>query len=129
MLNLVNEEPLSLNWSAAAPLYREKYAQWAKNNGFSAERRPPFPAVPESFRIRRWKNQLRFLRDEIKTKILLTSLNNGAEQADLVRLRHQFDVVDSHGYHDHPTFPEAGVAAAECLSADFRHRQKSAGAA
>lgn len=108
MLNLVNEEPLSLNWSAAAPLYREKYAQWAKNNGF--------PARKDDRRFRQFLNelqnkaleeQLRFLRDEIKTKILLTSLNNGAEQADLVRLRHQFDVVDSHGYHDHPTFPEA----------------------
>lgn len=47
------------------------------------------------------REQLRFLREDLKVKCLLTSLNHRSEP-DLVVRRSLFDVVDLHMYFSHP---------------------------
>ena len=51
------------------------------------------------------KEEIRFVREELKVKIPLTGSNFG-NTFDLIPNRCRFDIVDNHYYYDHPTFPE-----------------------
>ncbi|MPM57597.1 S-adenosylmethionine:tRNA ribosyltransferase-isomerase [bioreactor metagenome] len=48
--------------------------------------------------------QMRFLRDEIKLKALITDFNH-LTQYTLAGIRSKLDFVDNHQYWDHPSFP------------------------
>jgi hypothetical protein len=49
------------------------------------------------------KEQMRFLRDEIKLSALITNLNHMSKYS-MAGLRSQLDFVDNHKYWDHPRF-------------------------
>ncbi len=105
--NLINEETLSSNWRSVqmSGVYQEKYDRWAKEKGYEKNDRR-FRQFLNELQDKVLEEQLRYLRDDIKVKPLLTSLNY-QHQTNLVQLRHRFDLVDNHNYHDHPSFPQA----------------------
>ena len=104
--NLVNEETLSSNWRSVqmSDVYLERYDKWVKQRGYEKSDRR-FRQFLNELQDKVLAEQLRYLRDELQVKPLLTSLNY-QHQTNLVQLRHRFDLVDNHNYHDHPTFPQ-----------------------
>ncbi len=111
-INLVNEEPLTLYWNrskAAAALYRKKFQEYcAKHNlppSKAAHNNPVFRLFLHELQEAALVEQIRFVKEELGVKALVTSLNCGRE-IPLALLRDHFDVVDNHAYFDHPGFPK-----------------------
>lgn len=111
-INLVNEEPLTLYWNrskAAAALYRKKFQEYcAKRNlppSKAAHNNPVFRLFLHELQEAALVEQIRFVKEELGVKALVTSLNCGRE-IPLALLRDHFDVVDNHAYFDHPGFPK-----------------------
>lgn len=104
LYNLVNEECLEFCYTHAdmKPVYDEKYQRWLKNKGFTASNHRQSQFFNE-LQSRVLDEQLAYLRDELRVNAMLTSLNH-AEFVRLTELRHKFDLVDNHSYHDHPFF-------------------------
>ena len=104
-LNLTNEENLNSTWNAtpeSAEIYRKKFQEWKKaNNAADSE----FPRFLQETQDRVLEEQIDFVKNELKLKTMVTSLNMAAFMP-LTLLRDKFDLVDNHQYFSHPTFPE-----------------------
>lgn len=108
-VNLINEDTLSFQWNTspgAAKLYMARFAEWAKVNGCAdaqaTEGSRMFRKFLHELQRESFREQMRFLRQELRMKALLTSLNYINERP-LTLLRSEFDLVDNHLYFDHPT--------------------------
>ena len=110
-VNLVNEETLISNWTSypqSTNLYKEKFRQYLELHGLDPAT-PAHNSNPVFFRFlnelqqKVLEEQIHFVKNELKLKILVTSLNY-VNHLSLALLRQQFDVVDLHSYFDHPRF-------------------------
>lgn len=108
-VNLINEDTLSFQWNTspgAAQLYMTRFAEWAKAGGCAGAQATEGSRMFRKFlhELQRagYREQIRFLREELRMKTLLTSLNY-INEAPLTLLRSEFDLVDNHLYFDHPT--------------------------
>lgn len=111
--NLVNEDTATYSLFSnpdAVRCYTELFAAYCDEKKI-ADRSISFanPAFSR-FVIERQQQatgeMMRFLRQELGVKFLLTSANyNGNALTTL--LRDTYDAVDDHGYHNHPSFPES----------------------
>lgn len=125
-INLVNEETLSNNWATApegVELYRKRFDIWRKERGITDGRVDSSDRVFASFlhelQSKCLDEQMRFVKEELKLKTLVTSLNY-INAVPLALQRDKFDLVDNHAYFDHPSFPE------KKWQAPFGYRQESA---
>ncbi|MDR0932001.1 MAG: hypothetical protein LBM70_03155 [Victivallales bacterium] len=109
-VNLINEDSITDQWSkpGAKELFLAKFEEWKQKHNF-----PKAAALNSDRQFRRFLQELQdvaygkmrtFLKEELKIRTMITSLNHSADipQA-LIRSRH-FDLVDQHGYWDHPTW-------------------------
>ncbi len=114
-LNLVNENPLIQSWNAirsgrkAAEIIRTQFEEHLKNNKFdgdefAAKRNGLFIEFLNGLQAKCMDEQMRFLRDDIKLKAMITDFNH-LNQYTLAGLRSKLDFVDNHQYWDHPSFP------------------------
>ncbi len=104
-LNLVNEEVLADVWNRtpeSAALYRAKFAEWRQANGAPES---DFPRFLQELQEKVLDEQMAFVKNELKLKTMITSLNYGYH-ASLTPLRDKFDLVDNHQYFSHPFFPQ-----------------------
>ncbi len=110
-VNLVNEENLTVMWNKhpdSAKLYTAKFAEWCQANGKQGKPNktdPAFRAFLDDVQGKCLAEQMRFVKEDLKLKTLVTSLNF-VNDVPLALLRNEFDVVDNHSYFDHPGFPE-----------------------
>lgn len=106
-INLVNEEALKYRWSAtpySRDLYRTAFEKWKMENGVAKGEVSDFDPVFLNFlhdiQKKCLAEQWRFVKDELRLKTMLTSLNDRFE-IPLTLLRDKFDLVDNHIYFDH----------------------------
>ena len=111
-INLVNEEPLTLYWNrskSSADLYRRRFQEYCEERNLPPSKadhaNPVFRHFLHELQEAALVEQIRFVKEELGVKALVTSLNCGRE-IPLALLRDHFDVVDNHAYFDHPGFPE-----------------------
>ncbi len=104
---LLNENSQCVGWNSGGG--RGMFEKWKQENN-----QADATADISDYRFRRFINgieiaalqeEIRFVREELKLKCLLSSLNYG-NFPELVFPRSLLDVVDNHGYFDHPSFPE-----------------------
>lgn len=105
LYNLVNEEVLEACYASVGMkgVYDEKYQEWLQKKGYSANQH----RLAQFFNELQGKvldEQLDYLKNTLKVNGMLTSLNH-REFVRLTELRHKFEIVDNHSYHDHPNFP------------------------
>ncbi len=104
-LNLTNEENLNNVWDRTpetAAAYRAKFQQWRKANNAPES---DFPRFLQETQSKVLDEQIDFVKNDLKLKTMITSLNMQA-YAPLVVMRDKFDLVDNHQYFSHPSFPE-----------------------
>lgn len=108
-VNLINEDTLPFQWNInpqTAQIYIERFKTWAEANGYAGaqatEAGRPFRKFLQELQQNSHREQIRFIREQLNMKTLLTSLNY-INEAPLTLLRNEFDVVDNHLYFDHPT--------------------------
>ena len=104
-LNLVNEDTLSQHWHRYAGLrerYHKLFQEWRKGRPAAEQNMLCFL---EKLQEKVLDEQLDFVRNELKVKAMLTSLNFVNSSA-LTRLRSKFDLVDNHQYFAHPRFSQ-----------------------
>ena len=104
-LNLTNEENLNSTWDKTpetAEIYRKKFQEWKTANNASES---DFPRFLQEIQTGVLDEQIDFVKNELKLKTMITSLNMQA-YAPLTLMRDKFDLVDNHQYFCHPTFPE-----------------------
>lgn len=108
-VNLINEDTLPFKWNvnpAAAEIYIDRFRKWAEVNGYAGAQATEGSRSFRKFLLELQRNchreQIRFVREELQMKTLLTSLNY-MNEAPLTLLRNEFDLVDNHLYFDHPT--------------------------
>jgi len=124
-VNLVNEENLSVMWNRhpdSVKLYTAKFEEWCQKNGKQGKpgkTDPAFRAFLDEVQGKCLAEQMRFVKEDLKLKTLVTSLNF-VNEVPLTLLRNEFDVVDNHSYFDHPGFPE------KQWSLPYSYRQDSA---
>lgn len=118
LLNLVNEENYEGcgKWTdRTRPLFAKAYEAWCAARGLAVGPLDAYDRQCRAFldevQARVLDEQLAFLRDELKVKCPLTSLNH-CSGADLVVRRGPFDVADLHMYWSHP----ASVGKVRCFS-------------
>lgn len=82
------------------------FDDYCKNKGISTTAQSR-PAEMRRFLYERynayWKDMVRFLRDELKVKALLSDQNHHQSPL-LYSMRSQYDYVDNHYYWDHPAY-------------------------
>lgn len=104
-VNLVNEDTLFSHWSRTPETesaYRTQFEKWRKTNGAGRESFPRFLHEMQSAEL---DELLDFVKNELKLKTMVTSLN-WMTDLPLTVLRDKFDLVDNHQYFSHPEFPE-----------------------
>ena len=108
-VNLVNEDPVINRLPAQGPvaeLYRKRFAAWKEKNG-CPDAEPVrtdrnFRRFLQDLQEKRYLQMRTFLREELGMKTLITSLNLSADIPLALTRSRVFDLVDIHGYHDHP---------------------------
>lgn len=125
-INLVNEETLANNWSrtpSSVKLYEEAFAKYCAEKklakGAASNSNPVFLRFLHGLQDAVLAEQIRFVKDELGVKAMVTSLNYISD-IPLTLLRKRFDLVDNHAYFDHPGFPE------KQWSLPYSYRQQSA---
>lgn len=115
-LNLVNENPLIGVWDSvrtsfgARRIYLRKFEEYLRENSLSADekritRNGLFIEFLNSLQEQCIREQMRFLKEEVGLKALVTDLNNYMV-FPIAGLRSGLDHVDNHQYWDHPRFPQ-----------------------
>lgn len=106
---LVNEDALREVWHGSPQLYRKAFDDWKKQkgirNGIATNSDRTFLRFLHECQEKAIQEEIRFVREELKVKNLLTGSNFG-NTFDLIPNRCRFDIVDNHYYYDHPSFPE-----------------------
>ncbi len=125
-VNLVNEEVLTGEWSrspSAVKLYKERFEEWKKANNAPGAKMDnndkQFLKFLYELQAECLDEQIRFFREELGMKALVTSLNFQTD-LPLALLRDKFDLVDNHIYFNHPGFLE------KQWSAPYKFHQDSA---
>lgn len=125
-VNLVNEETLTSHWnrtSSSVKLYEAAFAEYCAKKrlkgGAASNTNPIFVRFLYELQDRALAEQIRFVKETLGVKAMVTSLNY-LNQIPLALLRRRFDLVDNHAYFDHPGFPE------KPWSHPFSYRQYSA---
>lgn len=115
-LNLVNENELTFDNT----LYRSRYRVWCTGNPAKTGESPEqhYRRFLTDLQLRTIRVQMRFLKEELKLKPLLTDLNY-RNKRNMTLIRSHLDLVDNHEYFDHPKFPE------KAWSYPVRHTQGS----
>lgn len=111
-VNLVNEDTLTYNINPnpdTARCYADLFREYCRKNNLPLSKPslgdPVFGKFMYELQSAAHREFTRFLREEIGARWAVTSSNfNGNVGTTL--LRDNFDAVDDHGYHDHPSFPE-----------------------
>lgn len=114
-LNLVNENALVGVWNSvrtsrgAQKLYLREFEEYLRSHRLTADgkkttRNGLFIEFLNRMQQQCIQEQMRFLKNEIKLKALITDLNNYT-YFTLAGLRSRLDFVDNHDYWDHPSFP------------------------
>ncbi|MBS1369344.1 MAG: hypothetical protein HPZ91_05240 [Lentisphaeria bacterium] len=111
-VNLVNEEVLSDHWSRSADgtkLYEAAFRQYCRERRLPesapANGNPVFRRFLHEIQEKVISEQIRFVKEELGMKAVVTSLNYLCD-IPLTLLRRRFDAVDNHMYFDHPRFTE-----------------------
>ena len=125
-LNLINEETLSNNWSrtpSSVKLYEAAFRKYCDEKKLprseASNGNPVFNRFLFELQDAVLAEQIRFVKDELKMKTMVTSLNYISD-IPLTLMRKRFDVVDNHSYFDHPGFP------VKPWSAPYSYKQASA---
>ena len=125
-INLINEETLSNNWSrtpSSVKLYEAAFRKYCDEKKLprseASNGNPVFNRFIFELQDAVLAEQIRFVKDELKMKALVTSLNY-MNDMPLALMRNRFDVVDNHSYFDHPGFP------VKAWSAPYSYKQASA---
>lgn len=108
-VNLINEDVLPFKWNLspkAAQLYIKRFEQWKKENNCpnaqANEGDRYFRKFLQELQKKCLDEQLRYVREDLKMRTMLTSLNY-TSLVPLALMRNEFDLVDNHIYFDHPT--------------------------
>ena len=113
-VNLDNEAPFPDIW-AQYPLVlgavERAYEQYLKEKGLSREsadynHKKMFRMYLAERQEKTQAEQIRFLR-ELGARFLITNLNNLTEKPEYQKYREKLNFIDSHIYHDHPSYPQA----------------------
>ena len=110
---LINEGNLPNNMNGLkqdprdAKLWDAAFAKWKKETGLTGDWGGPVCKrfLWETHR-KTQRALIKFLREDLEVKALLTDLNGWTDQWGTQACRTDFDYVDNHFYWDHPTFLE-----------------------
>ena len=100
-LCMVNEQSLVLSWGRSPeliPLYREAFEEWKRKNRLSRNDHTSFESFLGELEVNMCREQMRFVRDELKVKAMLTGTTGRYTMAEDV------DFTDEHAYFSHPVF-------------------------
>ncbi len=108
-LDLMNEDGTIVQaprFPKVLAIYDRLWAEYKAKNNID-EKKYPYARLKwlNDLQIKCIQEMTRFLREEIKTKALITDLN-WISTVGHALCREYLDVVDNHQYHDHPSFPE-----------------------
>ncbi|MBR0458321.1 MAG: hypothetical protein IJJ26_03715, partial [Victivallales bacterium] len=108
-LDLMNEDGTIVQaprFPKVLALYEKAWKEYKSKNNID-EKKHPYARLKwlNDLQIKCIQEMTRFLREEIKTKALITDLN-WISTVGHALCREYLDVVDNHQYHDHPSFPE-----------------------
>ncbi|MBR0459681.1 MAG: hypothetical protein IJJ26_10635, partial [Victivallales bacterium] len=115
MLNLINENSIAIWWNhrrgsrKAARIIEERFQEHLRAKGIqaaegSAQFNGEFIHFLNELQMKHQKEQMRFLREDIKLQALITDVNHRC-MFHSTPARTSFDLVDNHSYWDHPLFP------------------------
>lgn len=112
-VNLDNEAPFPDIWAQypkVVAAVERAYEAYLKENGISRtsadyDHKKMFSGYLSERQEKTQEEQIRFLH-ELGAKFLITNLNNLAEKPVYQKYRAKLDFIDSHIYHDHPSFPQ-----------------------
>ena len=112
-VNLDNEAPFPDIWAQhpkVVSAVEKAYELWLKKKGIgrdsaSCHQKENFRAYLSERQEKTQQEQIRFLR-ELGAKFLITNLNNLSEKPMYQKFRAGLDFIDSHVYHDHPSYPQ-----------------------
>ncbi len=114
---LTNEEVNYNRWNLTPTLielYTAKFNEYLKENNLPPSKvdteDPVFAEFLHIVQGRVLDEQIRFIKEELKLSVPVTSLNHIAPRQSLTRIREKFDIVAINGYWDHPQFPEKAFA-------------------
>ncbi len=113
-VNLDNEAPFPDIWAqypAVVAAVERAYEAHLKERGVRRtdphyDHKKLFPAYLSERQQKTQEEQIRFLR-RLGAKFQITNLNNLAEKPIYQKYRAELDFIDSHIYHDHPSYPQA----------------------
>lgn len=108
----LNEDITYATWSrtpAVRELYEARFEQWAAKRAIDMDdedqRSGAFTRFLTDLHIAAFEEELRFLKDELGVKALITDVNN-VNKIPQALVRDRLEYVDNHKYWDHPSFIE-----------------------
>lgn len=126
-VNLDNEAPFPDIWAQypkVVSAVEQAYDLWLqkmkiRRDSKTYRHKETFSAYLAECQRNTQREQIRFLR-ELGAKFLITNLNNLSEKPRYQEFRSELDFIDSHLYHDHPSYPQGA------WSTPTAYRQESA---